>query len=258
MGLLYRDLICPMGLPSTVRTTVLLSCDFLCSTVLPSRDQLVLLSVFTSLLSTHSCGLGMNVFSCLSQPKSVSGISYGVTWISALDLCKEFPCNGLVKWSDKNFPVRKYLTSRSPIAIMSLISKDVAHMFFFWLPLHNLPLFSSSMSLKLYWYMTTSSTSNPCDSIKYLGYSNSGRTLSAPIIFAFVEILGFIICLLYMLATNIRPRDIASLVWIQQSGCITYDASTHHLTMLIVSTININGMWMVDLIYCSTHYSFRQ
>ena len=84
----------------TVRTMRLPSRDFLCSTGLPSCDLIVFMSASLALLSTHSCGMGMNVYSVLYQPKSVSLVSSEIPWISALNFWKEAPYNGLVKWPD--------------------------------------------------------------------------------------------------------------------------------------------------------------
>ena len=53
MGLIYRNLIHSMGIPSTVRTTGLLSHDLLRPKGLPSRELLVIMLIFPSLLSTY-------------------------------------------------------------------------------------------------------------------------------------------------------------------------------------------------------------
>ena len=92
----------------------------------------------------------------------------------------------------QNFPSGKYLTFKSPIAILSLIRKYMTRMCLFQFALNNNSLLLRSMALKLSWYMTTSSTSNPCASIKCLYHSNVGITLSALISSASVELLGYI------------------------------------------------------------------
>ena len=87
---------------------------------------------------------------------------------------------------------------------------------------------------------------------------NTGITFYAPISSASVELLESKFCLLEMLETNTHNRDIVAPVQLQKYGCIAYDAPTHHFMMFILSTLNIYGMWMVDLMYCSNHYSSRQ
>ena len=124
--------------------------------------------------------------------------------------------------------------------------------------LDNILLFSRSISLRLHWYMTASLISNPCASIKYLDHMNSGSTLSTPIGSTSVELLGFIFYLLDMLLTNIQLRDIVAPLWLWKYGCIAYDAFTHHSIMFSLFTINIDGMFMVDLMHCSTCLSFCQ
>ena len=258
MGLLSYDLLHTTGFPSTTSTTRLTSYDLMHSKGLPYRDLLVILSIFTSPLSKHYYGMGMNAFLGISQSKSISGVSSVITWISALNFWKAVPFNGFVKWSAKIIPVGEYLTLISLINILSLIWKDLTDMCFVQLTLDNVPLFYRSMELNLSCYMAATSTSNPCDSIKYLGHRNAGSTLSAHISSASAEILDFSFFLLDMISTDPHPRVIVATVWIQQYGCISYDESIHHFTIFSLSTLNINGMWMVDMMYCSTHHSLLQ
>ena len=114
------------------------------------------------------------------------------------------------------------------------------------------------MALRLSWYMTASSNSNPCPWIRDLNHRNTGRTSSAPISSAYVEIIEFRFCLLDILATDTHHRDIVDPAWLWKYGCIAYDVSTHHFTMFRLYTLNINDMWMVDMMYYSTHCSFCQ
>ena len=243
----------------TICTTGLLYRDFLRSTGLPSHESLILMHIFPLFISTHSYGVGMNVSSGLSQTNSVSEVSSGIPWISALNFWNAAPCNGLVTWSYRNFPVVTYLTLRYPIYIPSLIRKCLACICFFWFSLDNLPLFLRSIALKLPRYITASSTSNSCASINYLDHKNKGSMLSSLISSASVELLEFSFCLFDMLVTDPHTRDIVALVWLRQSGYIAYEASTHHFTMFSLSTLSINGMWMVIIMYCSSNYrNFRQ
>ena len=214
--------------------------------------------VFPSHPSTHFCELGMENSSSLYLPNYVSGESSGITWISALNFWKAYPCNGLVKRLANILPVRKYLTFRYPIYIISLIRNYLMYVCFVWLPLDNLPIFSRSIALRLSWYMTKSSTLSPWASIKYFDHGNAEIILSSPICSNSVEILEFIFCLFYMLVTYIFPRNIVAPLWIQKYGCIAYDVSTHHFTMFILSNLIINGMWIIYQMYCSTCHNFCQ
>ena len=129
-------------------------------------------------------------------------VSSGILWISAMNFWKESPCNGFLKWLGKHFNVGQYFTFRSPITIQSLFNKYLIRMWLFIFPLHNLPLLLRSMAVRFYWYITASSTLNPCTLIKYLNHSNAGIMSSDPISFASVEILELIFCLFDMLVTD--------------------------------------------------------
>ena len=59
-----------------------------------------------------------------------------------------------------------------------------------------------------------------------------------------------------MLETNTHRKDIVAPVKHQKYIWISHDASTHHFMMFSLSTLNINGMLMVDTVYCSTHLIF--
>ena len=242
MVLLSHDLLCTKGFPSTVRTTGLLCHYFLHFTGIPYHELLVLLSLITPLLSKHSFGMGTNVFLGLSHPKYISGVSYGIPWISALNLQKAVPWNDLVKWLANILHIGQYLNLRSPINILSLISKYLTRMCSVWLPLDILPLILRIMIAKLSCYTTTSLTSNPFTSTKYLDHRNSVSPLSDLISSTSVEIIEFRFFLLDMLANNNHNRDTVAPMWLRQPGCIAYDAPTHHFTLFSLSTININGM----------------
>ena len=237
---------------------VLLSCGLLCSTGISSRDSLVPMSVSSSLLSTQYYELGTNVSSGMSHTKYIFGVYSEITWISDLNFRKASPCNGLVKCPSSILLVGQYLRFRPPLAILSLIRKYMMHICFPQFPLDNLPLLFRSTELRLSWYMTTSSTWNPCASTKYLYHRNKGITLSAQISSTSVEILEFIFYLFEILATDPHPRDIFSPLRLLQYGCIAYYASTNQFIMFSLYTLSINGMWMVDLMYFITRLNFRQ
>ena len=114
------------------------------------------------------------------------------------------------------------------------------------------------MALRLSWYMTASLNFNPWTLIKYLYHRNEGSFSPEPISSTSVEILEFIFCLLYMLATDTHPRDIVDPAWLRQSWCIAHDASTHHFTMFSLPNLNINGAKMVDMVYYGTYRSLHQ
>ena len=150
-------------------------------------------------------------FSALLPSQTISSISisYNMFLSSALNFRNSSPWSGFVKWSARFFVIGQCLRSTSSVAIRYLINKYRTCIWFVLFVIDLIPFVSSSIALRLSWYIIFSSMPYAYASMKYFFHGICGMTLSAPISLDSGE-LFFSFCLFDTLGTEPCPMEMVS------------------------------------------------